>query len=321
MAKVSVTLTLEPTAEHPYHRPDTGLTVYIYNANLNSGTDKLLTESGVSGRYFNNSVDAGAYQLWIGGIHGVGTRYNQFEPIIAEEISNEGLKDNTIALEKLACVGINENQLLVSGGGISGPGPMKLNEAAKIINEQESNAFNKNFGDSPGTIPIIYAALENGKIIYGYLDGGVVKLRSSNYTFGSFLQTVKTAGSHGESIERKTLYANGTATIGQNSFKIQTNIPANVKIIAVLARVEVALDRQWDMRFEGGLTSLIASSVAYALNTKSNNFIDANESSQITTDVTDIRVASTAEANFGVAGKVGVSVIYEELTPMEDIGA
>ena len=102
MAKIQITLTEEPTALYPYHRPNTGLTVNAYNALLNSGVDQELTESGVSGVYKKASVDAGAYQVWIGGTHSSGgVRYPQFEPLIAEEISTAGLKDDSVDDNKI----------------------------------------------------------------------------------------------------------------------------------------------------------------------------------------------------------------------------
>lgn len=101
MAKIQVTLTLEPTAEFNYHRANSGLTVYVYNPALNGGSDMLLSESGVSGVYKNFSVDAGAYQLYTGGNHTTGTRQTQFEPIIAEEISTSGIKNDAVTSGKL----------------------------------------------------------------------------------------------------------------------------------------------------------------------------------------------------------------------------
>jgi len=110
MAIAEIVFALDPTAGQPFY-PLTGKVVNIYNPDLNGGADMLLTESGVSGRYVNASVDKGSYQVWIDGTHLTGTRHKRFEPFSAEEISTAGLKDDSVTTNKIGTGQVGSDNL------------------------------------------------------------------------------------------------------------------------------------------------------------------------------------------------------------------
>jgi len=102
-------------------------------------------------------------------------------------------------------------------------------------------------------------------------------------------------------------------------------IPAGARVLGVQLRVDVALTSgdegsTWDAAFSGGLSTSIATSQSFDINTKVNLLLDANAASVITTDETDITVACDSGAKtFAAGGVIRAVVYYEALDAMDDV--
>jgi hypothetical protein len=192
----------------------------------------------------------------------------------------------------------------------------------QVGTSMDGSALNKEFGDDPDDVPDIYAVLATGKLIYGFLHDGIIKLRSSTKGPDDLLDEVKTVGYDADYIQRKFVSATGVSVIGVNKFSIQLDIPIGAKILGIDYRVEVALDLNWDADFEGGLITGILDDIYPTLNTKGTAFLDANAASILTDDShqTDLVIFTNLGGNFGVQGRIRVTAFYEIINPMADFG-
>jgi hypothetical protein len=356
MAKIQITLTLEPTALYQYHRPDTGLTVYAYNADLNSGADVLLTESGVSGVYKNSSVDAGAYQVYIGGTHSTGVRYTQFEPLIAEEISKEGMKDASISDDKLVNASVTEDKIATGAVTVNKIGAAAVTEAkigtgavtedkigAAAVTEAkiEDAAVTE---DKIGAAAVTEAKIEDAAVTEDKIGAAAVtiaKIKSSDISESGTASTIvkRTAagdvqGADLRAAETIELSTNGAAIIrkyqavmitgmsGESDFDITFDeTAAGDKVLGVCLRVNVALGQTWGAAYSEPSAQVIAASgIAAAVNTKLTRLYDSNANIAINKlGNTIINIA--ADSGTFDSGSVTAVLFYERLAELLNYGA
>ena len=323
MAKIQITLTLEPTALYPYHRPDTGLTVYAKNASLNSGVDQLLTESGVSGVYKNASVDAGAYEVWIGG-----TQYPQFEPLVAEEISKAGLKDDSVT----------EDQILDGSVTVNKIGALAVS-TAKIAALAVSTAKIALLAITEGLIAA--GAVTETKI--GALAVSLAKIKADAYAEVTTPSVLVLRNSNGDvqgainraseaqelnttiggAISRKFQNVVATGMNGNATFDITfTDTAAGDKVLGILLRVNVALGQDWkaDYKSEPSTQSIAGAGQGAAVNTKISRLYDADADNNIN-EIGNTLVTITADSGTFTAGSMQAVLFYETLTELENYSA
>jgi hypothetical protein len=336
MAKIQITLTLEPTALYQYHRPDTGLTVYAYNADLNSGADVLLTESGVSGVYKNSSVDAGAYQVYIGGTHSTGVRYTQFEPLIAEEISKEGMKDASISDDKLVNASVTEDKIATGAVTVNKIGAAAVTEAkigtgavtedkigAAAVTEAkiEDAAVTE---DKIGAAAVTIAKIKSSDISESGTASTIVKRTAAGDVQGADLRAAETIelSTNGAAIIRKYQAVMITGMSGESDFDITFDeTAAGDKVLGVCLRVNVALGQTWGAAYSEPSAQVIAASgIAAAVNTKLTRLYDSNANIAINKlGNTIINIA--ADSGTFDSGSVTAVLFYERLAELLNYGA
>jgi len=317
MAKIQITLTLEPTALYQYHRPDTGLTVYAYNADLNSGADVLLTESGVSGVYKNASVDAGAYQVYIGGTHSTGVRYTQFEPLIAEEISKEGMKDASISDDKLVNASVTEDK--IATGAVTED---KIGAAAVTENKIDSDAVTV---DKIKNEAVTVAKIKASDISEYGTASTIVKRTAAGDVQGADLraaETIELNTTNGAAVILKFQTVTVTGMSGESDFDITFDeTAAGDKVLGVCLRVNVALGQTWGAAYSEPSAQVIAASgIAAAVNTKLTRLYDSNANIAIN-QVGNTIVNIAADSGTFDAGSVTAVLFYERIVELLNYGA
>ena len=112
MSQVELVAVQANTVSGESLKPQSGLVLYAWNPNKNSGADMLLTEvNGVSGIYRNTSIEAGSYQVYQNAGHATGSRLVRYEPLVAEQVSAEGIVDDTITADQIANNAIGNDEL------------------------------------------------------------------------------------------------------------------------------------------------------------------------------------------------------------------
>lgn len=116
----------------------------------------------------------------------------------------------------------------------------------------------------------------------------------------------------------------GTATAA-GSFDVAVAVPADARIIGANLRVDTALASgdggvAWNADYvdSSGLHQMIGRSLAFAQNTKHQQFYDPNADSPITDNETNVRI-SCVGGTFNAGGQVTAVVYYQTITALADV--
>ncbi len=115
----------------------------------------------------------------------------------------------------------------------------------------------------------------------------------------------------------KMMAAEATATLSGASTTIQTNVPADSRVLGVQLRVDTAVTSgdgatSWTATYSGGLTSSITTSRPFAQNTKFNSLVGGDAASEVDIDI-------TPDAHTFSGGVIRAIVYYETFVAMDSL--